>query len=63
MHENDYKGPSKSKLKQILKSVDLWEIRNKVFDLYNLGEINEPSYKTLMKCHMKFIQQCSHESL
>ena len=34
MQENDYKVPSKSMLKSILKSVDLWDIRNKVFDLY-----------------------------
>lgn len=55
MQENEYKGPSKYKLRSILKSVDLWDIRNKVFDLFELGEINEPTHRTLLKCHMKFI--------
>ena len=38
-----------------MKTLDIWAIRNKVFDLFGLGEVNEPTYKTLIKAHLVFL--------
>jgi len=38
-----------------MKKLDLWDIRNKVFDLYGFGEVNEPTHRTLMKVHLSFL--------
>lgn len=46
---------TKGQLTDILKQIDVWDIRNKVFDLFGFGELNEPTYKTLIKAHLSFI--------
>lgn len=46
---------TKGQLSEILKQIDVWDIRNKVFDLFGFGELNEPTYKTLIKAHLTFI--------
>lgn len=46
---------TKAQLTEILKKLDIWEIRNKVFDLFGFGELNEPTYKTLIKAHLTFL--------
>jgi len=38
-----------------MKELDVWEIRNKVFDLYGFGELNEPTFRTLIKAHLVFL--------
>lgn len=55
IRENNKKELSKRELKTILKALDLWKIRNQVFDLYNLSELNEPTHRTLIKAHIKFL--------
>ena len=63
IRENMKKELSKRELKTILKALDLWKIRNSVFDLYNLSELNEPTHRTLIKAHIKFLCQDSLEEV
>jgi len=41
----------------MMKNIDVWEIRNKVFDLFGFGELNEPTFRTLIKAHLIFLSQ------
>ena len=52
---------SKGQLKQVLQELDIWSIRNKVFDLYGFAELNEPSVRTLIKAHLIFLSQDSRK--
>jgi hypothetical protein len=46
---------NKGQLMEIMRKLDVWEIRNKVFEVYGLSELNEPSYRTLIKAHLIFL--------
>lgn len=52
---------TKGQLKDILKELDVWAIRNRVFDLFGFAELNEPSVRTLMKAHLIFLSEDSRK--
>ena len=60
--ESKPKYLTKKELFDICKKIDFWKIRNNVFDLFGFGHLNEPAHRTLMKCHLVFMQNDSHFS-
>ena len=53
---------TKGELTHILKDIDVWQIRNDVFDLFGFGELNEPTHRTLIKAHLHFLTDNSTNS-
>ena len=46
-----------------MKGLDIWTLRNQVFDLFGFAELNEPSFRTLIKAHLIFLMDDSSEKL
>lgn len=57
VHAAPVKAITQNHLAEILRGLDIWSIRNSVFDLYGFGSLNEPTHRTLMKAHVVFLSK------